>query len=1074
MSLSRRSGAIGAGTRVVAAVALLLILGAGCLWMGSRGQQSSASNRINQSEKFPFPTSAPSMRPQVAGLGQLPLIFEQNQGQTDGRVSFLSHGPSYGLFLTSDAAVLRLDTPRGKNTHQAPGVLSMAIAGGNPHIMITGEDLLPGKTNYFIGNDPSKWHRGVPQFAKVRYANVYPGVDLIFYGSRGQLEYDFELAPGADPAHIALRFEGAKNTSIDAHGNLVLALAAGDVELQAPQTYQYVGHERRMVAGRFVLRAKNEVGFVVDDYDRSRKLVIDPILSYSTYLGGTRDESCLTILGLQFPVAGCPAVAVDTASNVYIAGITDSTNFPTVSARYPALKGTAADVFISKINNGGNTLLYSTYLGGTGTDYPVGIAVDQGFNILVAGNTTSSDFPTGGTNTAFQGAPLSTNTHVFFSELDSTGQTLVYSTYLSGNGADTASGLAVDSVGNGYVTGVTSSTESATGFPSTLGAYQPNNKTVGGKQFFLTKVSPSLKGAASIPYSTYFGGSTTTDVTNEAVGGGVAVDPSSNVYITGGTTFSPPDMPILNASQGSLKGGIDVFVAKINPAAVSGTQLLYATYFGGSGDDIAYGIAADGTSAYITGSTTSTDLPTAGTGVYQAGNGGGTDAFMAKITNPVTTGGTTSSATLAYVTYIGGMGTDVGYGIVVDKNQGARIAGWTNSTNIPALNNTIQIASGGGYDAFVARIDTTATTADAPGHYFTYLGGTGNDYGTSIAVDPQLASYVVGETASSNFPTQSALYGSLSGGTGTDAFVTKLGPVLSLTLDGAATPTTVGVGNQVSFIYTITNAGDAANEISFTDTLPVSGASFSSTPTISGGSCGSASGGIVGCFLGTLNAGATATATVFLTPTANTIPSTVPIQLGNTASVGVTGSTPVTATTNVTVNDFNIAVSPSTRTVPAGVPATYTATLTPTGPIPDSISISCSSGLPTGATCTETTNPFADLANGPQSTSLVINSTARVTTTTELRHSWPLFYGICLPLAGIALLGMRGNASRRNRMLSVLLVGAFVSLVMLQPACSSSKTTTTTSGTPAGTYVVTVAATSGSATRNATVTLVVQ
>jgi len=502
--------------------------------------------------------------------------------------------------------------------------------------------------------------------------------------------------------------------------------------------------------------------------------------------------------------------------------------------------------------------------------------------------------------------------------------------------------------------------------------------------------------------------------------------------------------------------------------------LLYSTYFGGSGDDIAYGIAADGTSAYITGSTTSsTDFPAAGTGVYQSANGGGTDAFLAKITNPVVSGGTTTSATLAYSTFIGGTGTDTGLGITVDKNQGARITGWTNSTNIVSLNSSIQLASGGGYDAFAARIDTTATTATAPGHYFTYLGGAADDFGTSIAVDPQLASYVVGETKSSTFPiAPSALQVNLSGTS--DAFISKLGPVLSLILNGAATPSIVGVGNQVSFTYTITNAGDAANEISFTDTLPVSGASFSSPPTISGGSCGSASGGIVGCFLGTLNAGATSTATVFLTPTASTTPSTVPIQLGNSASVGVTGATIATAFTTVTVNDFNISVAPSTRTVPAGVPASYTLTVTPTGPIPDSVSVACTSGLPTGATCTQTTNPFPDLNNGAVSTELVINSQARVSTTTELHRSGPLFYGITLPFAGLVLFGVRGSVSRRKRVLSVLLFGAFFCLVVLQPACSSNKTTTTTSGTPAGTYVITVAATSGSATRNATVTLVVQ
>ena len=1043
--------------RVVAALLLLILVGAGALRVAPKVFSPGANARRPRESASP-----------LQAYNQLPLIFEPNQGQTDPKVKFLAHGSGYGLFLTADSAVLRLQHPAKRNS-----VLSMSPVNANPQPETSGIEPLPGKSNYFIGNDPAKWRRDIPQFARVRYGNVYPGIDLVFYGNQRRLEYDFELKPGSDPRRIGLRFEGAQAMSIDASGDLVLAISGGDLRLQAPRVYQKIGDQERPVQGRFEIRASNEVGFVLQEYDRSRTLVIDPILTYSTYLGGSGNEGCSVILGNGIPLSGCPAVAVDPASNAYIAGSTTSTTFPGVGSGslQQTLKGTA-NIFISKFNPEASVLLFSTYLGGNGTDYSAGVGVDQGFDVLVAGTTSSTNFPTEGANTAFQKTPASTNDHAFLSELGPSGDTLLYSTYLSGNGVDKASGLAVDSEGNAYVTGTTTSTNPpSSSFPATLGALQTSSLAT--NQFFLTKVSPLLSGTASVPYSTYFGGSTPAN--GQTLGGGVAVDPSLNVYITGGTNFS--DLQVLNASQGALAGTTNAFVAKINPAATSGTQLLYSTYLGGSGVDIGYGIAADGSSAYVTGSTSSTNFPAAGSGVYQSTYGGGaSDAFLAKLANPVTTGTTPGLVTLTYSTYIGGSGTDVGLAVAVDNIQGARLTGWTNSSNIFALNNSIQTALAGTDDAFVARIDTTATTSNAPGHYFTYLGGsapsTANTYGTSIAVDPQGASYVAGETNAENLPVNSPFQFALNGPT--DAFLSKLGPLLSLVLSTpTVTPATVGVGNQVTFEYTITNTGDAANAITFTDSLPTSGASFTSA-TVSAGSCGSASSGTVQCFIGALNAGATATASVVLTPTANTIPSTTPVVLGNSASVGVPGATISANFGRVTVNDFNISVSPPTATVPAGVPAVYTATVTPTGNIPESVSLSCSSGLPTGATCTETTNPFPDLDSGAVSTILVINTTARVTTTTELRDLHLPIYAVWLPVSGLALLGIGIGGSRKRKLLAGLMLAGFFSLILFQPACGSKKSVTTTSGTPAGTYVVTVAATSGSATRTAVVTLIVQ
>jgi uncharacterized repeat protein (TIGR01451 family) len=1081
---------------VVVALSVLISLGVFAFFICP-----AHSNHFQSGSHDPSPSRTSGNRSVLTAFAQLPLYFETNEGQSDPRVKFLARGSGYGIFFTSSSAVLRLQHSAFRSQHSAfeSSVLSMEFFHPSPDAKVQGENDLPGKSNYFIGNDPAKWYHDVPHFGRVRYANIYPGIDLVFYGNRGQLEYDFEVSPGADASQIALKFGGVQHSWIDSYGNVVLAFSDGDIRLQAPRIYQVVDSEKRSIDGRFRLRNHNELGFELSPYDPTRTLIIDPVLTYSTYLGGSGDEGCSVILGTGIPVSGCPAVAVDPASNAYIAGSTTSADFPTATPFQAGLRG-AANIFVAKLNAAANTLVFSTYLGGNGKDYTAGVGVDSATNVVVGGTTSSSNFPTTSKN-AFQATPTNAHNHVFVTELSAAGNTLNYSTYLSGNGTDVATGLAVgQSDQNAYVTGTTTSTNTPSSnsfFPATLGAYQTKPALGSTIQFFMSKVNPFQTGDSSLAYSTYFGGGNPSS--GVAVGGGIAVDISNNVYITGGTNFvnvgAANDFPILNAFQGCLNSptittGItttcsastantDAFAAEFNPNAVTGSQLLYSTYVGGSGNDIGYGIATDGTSAYVTGSTTSTDVPVAGTSVFQSTNGGGTDAFLAKVSNPVTTGTTPGSATLSYFTYIGGTGTDVGLAVAVDAIQGARITGWTNSPNLPVLNNgSIPVGYEGNNDAFVARIDTTATSSTAAGHYLTYLGGTGADYGTSIAVDPQSSSYVTGETNSPNFltfavPQIPAFQPSLAGAT--DAFLSKFGPNLSFTLTGDSSPPTVGVGSQVSFAYTITNTGDAASNVIFTDNLPSSGASFTSA-NVSTGSCGSASGNLVSCTIGTLNAGSTVTATVVLTPTASTTPSTTSTSLGNIGSVTVAGCASCTQSfpLSAVVNDYNIAISPTTATVPAGVPATYTATVTPTGNIPESVAISCSSGLPNGATCTTTTGTITNLSNGAVKTTLVINTTARVTTTTELHRLRTLFYALWLPISGIALMGIGLGASRKRRLILGLLVAGFCSLMIFQAGCSSKASVTTTTGTPAGTYLVTVTATSGSATRNATVTLVVQ
>src|SRR2546426_98513 len=365
----------------------------------------------------------------VEGYGKLPLAFETNQGQSDPQVKFLSRGTGYSLFLTADTAVLSLQpsvpsplSHRGKtsDSQSARAVLQMKLVNTNPKTQLIGLDELPGRSNYFIGNDPTKWHTNVRQFSKVRYENVYPGVDLVYHGHQRELEYDFVLQPGADPRTIGMRIQGVRLRP--EHGDLVLTTRAGDVRLRSPNTYQEANGVRHQVRGRYVIRSRGEVGFEVAAYDRRRALVIDPVLAYSTYLGGGNDD---TVYG----------IAVNSSGNAYLASWTFSGDFPTKNA-FQSASGGGADTFVTKINAAGSALVYSTYLGGTNTDFGRGIAVDSFGNAYVTGFTYSVDFPT---KNAFQSANAGIP-DAFVTKVSPGGSTLVYSTYLGGTGEEQCTG----------------------------------------------------------------------------------------------------------------------------------------------------------------------------------------------------------------------------------------------------------------------------------------------------------------------------------------------------------------------------------------------------------------------------------------------------------------------------------------------------------------------------------------------------------------------------------------------------------------------------------------------------------
>jgi Beta-propeller repeat len=680
--------------------------------------------------------------------GKLPLSFEANHGQTDTRVKFLSRTSGYTLFLTGDEAVLTLrgrktntkaKIPRTDHTLQssttvprAGGVLRMKFRNANPAAKVTGIDELPGTSNYFIGNDPKKWCRNVPTYSKVKYEGIYSGIDLVYYGNQKQIEYDFVVAPGTDLSRIRLKFRGAGKLRIDDKGDLVFGAAVDEVRLQKPQVYQETSGTRKIIEGRYRIAAANTIGFRVADYDRSKPLIIDPVLDYSTYLGGNgADEG--------------NSVALDSSGNVYVTGLTDSTNFPTTTAAFQTTLGYGGpfNVFVAKLNATGSALVYSTYLGGSReVTQGYGIAVDSSGNAYVTGLTESSDFPT--TTGAFQ-TTFGATANAFVTKLNATGSALVYSTYLGGNEADFGFGIAVDSAGNAYVTGLAQSTN----FPTTTGAFQTTGN--GSGQAFVTKLTPT---GSALVYSTYLGGS------GDDSGSAIAVDGSGNAYVSGDT--SSTNFPTTTAAfQTTFGGGLsDAFVTKLN---ATGSALVYSTYLGGSDDDQGNGIAVDGSgNAYVSGGTSSTNFPTTTAAFQTTLRGGLRDAFVTKLSP-------TGSA-LVYSTYLGGSGDDSGSAIAVDGSGNAYVSGGTSSTNFPTVNALQSTFGGGTYDAFVTEIDRSGSALV----YSTYLGGRVVDYGDGIAVDASGKVYVTGYTFSPNFRTANAIQSSLRGTV--NAFVASIGP----------------------------------------------------------------------------------------------------------------------------------------------------------------------------------------------------------------------------------------------------------------------------------------------------------
>jgi hypothetical protein len=838
---------------------------------------------------LPGPAAPP--RPRIENLNKLPLAFERNQGQTSSQVKFLAHGQGYTLFLTSGEAVLALHKASAKS-----GVLRVKLLGANPAPDVSGMDEMPGKSNYFIGNDAKRWHTNVPMYGKVKYKSIYSGIDLVYYGNQRQLEYDLVVAPGADPRRIQLGVRGARKISRSEDGDLVLAMDEGEIRWHKPLAYQMKGGARQEIAAQYVIKGRSRVGFEVAGYDLRKPLFIDPLI-YSTYLGGS---------GVDYG----SGIAVDSSGSAYVTGYTYSTNFPTANPLQPVYGGDQ-DAFVAKLNPTGSALIYSTYLGGSGEDYGSGIAVDSSGSAYVTGYTYSTNFPTMNPLQPTNGGFCCSN--AFVAKLNPTGSALVYSTYLGGSGGDGGQGIAVDSSGNAYVTGYTESTN----FPTA----NPLQPVCGGDyDAFVAEINAT---GSALVYSTYLGGS------GDDYGSGIAVDNSGNVYVTGNTDST--NFPTMNPFQPDLAGDTNVFVAKLNP---TGSALVYSTYLGGNGFDSGIGIALDSSgNAYVTGQTGSTNFPTMNP--WQSAYGGGDyDAFVAKLN-------LTGSA-LVYSTYLGGSGGEYGSGIAVDGSGNAYVTGQTSSTNFPTMNPLQSAYGGGDYDAFVAKLNPTGSALV----YSTYLGGSGEDWGQGIAVDSSGNAYVTGLTTSTDFPTMNPLQPvEGDGGLWGDAFVAKIasGPALA--------PLGLNFGNQTvgatsaPQVSTLTNTGDAALTITSINVTGPNSSDFSENNNCissfpPGGGCN-----ITVTF--TPSATGTRNAAVIITDDAPVSPQTLPLTgtgVLPAAALSPTGLTFPSQTINTTSPAQN------TTLTNTGLGLLSVASITVTGPFAQTNT--CGTTVNPAASCT--------------------------------------------------------------------------------------------------------------------------
>lgn len=691
----------------------------------------------------------------------IPLSFETNLGQADKQFEFLAHSAGGSVYLSKGSAIL--DLRESKKSNQA--VLRAAFTGGNPNPQGVVEAPLEGHVNYFLGSAPEKWITDIPTFGRVRYRDIYPGIDVVYYGANGTLEHDMVVSPGANPSTIAMAFHGAEDVSLDAQGSAIVRAGNKSVEWKKPVLYQEIDGKRVAVEGGYRKTNQGGLGFAVGRYDNTKPLIIDPVVTYSSYQG-------------HFAADGGMHISLDSQGNTYIAGFSRDSSFPVTPGAYipPNGLGNYGNGFVIKYNAANTAMVYATYIGGSLGDAIFGLAIDASGNAYITGSTESDDYPVtaGALKTKLHTLASDITLDCVVTKLNAAGNALTYSTYLGGTGDDGCSGITVDSQGNAYLTGATSD---SFGFP--LSDNAPYRQSRGPMDAFIVKLNPTGTG---VVYGTLLGGA---DVDSAMA---IAIDAQGAAYITGQTTSF--NFPVTTGVAQRTFGGVgsqpaarfgDAFVAKLS---ADGGTFQYVTYLGGKAEDIGMGIAVDGQgNAYVAGSTTSDTFPIT-TGALQSTYKGslgnayfpGGDAFVAKLN-------ATGSA-LIYSTYLGGTKDDWAVGIAVDSSGKAWVTGATLSSDFPVSADAAQKTYAGTNgveafptgDAWIAQLDA----AGASMVYGTYMGGKGDEYATSVTLDSAGNAYVTGSTRSSDFPTTANALQKAYGGTDYnfiplgDAFVVKV------------------------------------------------------------------------------------------------------------------------------------------------------------------------------------------------------------------------------------------------------------------------------------------------------------
>ncbi len=731
-------------------------------------QPSALAQTANES--LHSQSSVPDQRQQQKrdieiGYANLPLSFELNLGQTDSQVKFVTRAPNRTVWLTGDGAVISIGQVRRPNLTRVSGppaetaVLHIKFLGAARTPLVRGESKQPGVINYLVGPE-SGWRTNIPIYGRVRYRNVYPGIDAVFYGNNQHLEYDLVISSGSDPEQIELAIEGAQRMTVDSDGNLLLETPAGNVLQQKPRIYQRSGKALKQVTGRYVITAASRVKFALGTYDHASPLVIDPVLRYSTFLGGSNID-----IGR--------GVAVDSSNRAVVVGTACSQDFPIKGPGTPPNPG-GCSAFITKFDFNGAHLVFSTLLGQNADGN--GVALDSSGNIYVTGDVSLS-FPTtpGAFQTRFGG-----DTDAFVAKLKPSGSGLVYSTFLGGTSRDIGLSIALDSAGNAYVTGVTDSTD----FPTTAGVFQHDCNQVNGScnSAFVTKLNAT--GSQAL-YSTYLGGHGSQD------GDGIDVNSAGNAFVAGGTTAS--DFPTTAGSaQPVFHGSTDAFVSELSS---SGSHLIYSTFLGGSSDDAGAAIALDSFgNAFVTGLTRSSDFPVKAAFQPQCTitNGQCINAFVTKLNG---------SGRIVYSTYLGGTvtGGEIGTGIAVTPGGQAYVTGFTRSTHFPTTLNAFQRLNGGENDIYITKFSPA-------GHliYSSYLGGNGADLSPAIALDRDTNAYLTGivdfetSTPGHTFPVTPGAFQQTPGGAG-DAFLAKVVSLCALsTVNRSVTVCSPASGSSVA------------------------------------------------------------------------------------------------------------------------------------------------------------------------------------------------------------------------------------------------------------------------------------